>query len=266
MKKKSHWIIFWTTLGILFTATMAMYRINDIFIFIDWRNVSKNISGQAIPFEVVDQARARSVILEASDTGHGKRRSMGSGVLIDSVHILTAKHYVERYGGPLQIQAIYQGHVFSVKRVDHPLLKDIDVALLEIVDYQFSIPGITLTDSVFIDMSIFGFNSATFKGKDIFYTGFVTGKENLQPSRQLKRFILKDRLLPSERLLPPYKGYYLITKNLKFVVPGMSGSGIYDWHGRLAGILVGRPNPYPFKFERKGVVVPIAHFENIFNK
>ena len=173
------------------------------------------------PLNIVNQAKKRSVIVKTN-------RRIGNGVLIDSIHILTAKHIVKN---AKKIKIKWKNNIFSAVNISEDRFKNMDLALLKVIDKQFPISRSIQAKILNKDLAIFGFNTIISKTKIFPYSGIVINPAATEP--------LENR---EENYDWPCQGPYILSKMNKPVINGMSGSGVYNQYGNLIGILVGALN------------------------
>ena len=189
----------------------------EIFERRPWKNTLNTLNPE-FPLNIVNQAKERSVIVETN-------KGTGSGVLIDSIHILTAKHVVRN---AKKIKINWKNKTFSAVDILVDRFKNVDLAILKVLDKQFPISRSSQAKIVNKDLAIFGFNTILSKTKIFPYSGIVIDPTATEP--------LENRRENDDW---PCQGSYILSKMNKPVINGMSGSGVYNRYGNLVGILVG---------------------------
>ncbi|MDA2936539.1 trypsin-like peptidase domain-containing protein [Patescibacteria group bacterium AH-259-L05] len=211
---------------------------NILYRFI-WRESKKDPLSQEFLPDVIDALRGRHIML-------GSRWSGGSsGVLMDHTHILTAKHCWKNARKPKRIRLKWNGQVFWVKAVLYQSFgTDIDAVVLKICNYIFPVHSVRPADAIRMNSPIFSFNSMLSWKKVRTYFGRIIGT--------ISPWVVKYIGWPYSTL---------ISKGERPSMNGMSGSGIYDKDGNLAGILVGS-----FPFRQHTYIVPVNDFKRAFEK
>ncbi|MCH7759321.1 trypsin-like peptidase domain-containing protein [Patescibacteria group bacterium] len=243
----------------LFLWLIILYLLNitlkagiiEQFLKRKWIKTSTSSSLSKFPPEVIKQAKARCVKLR-------KGICQASGVIINSEYIITAKHFTKCRSISKNIQVTYQKQHFLAKEILLPLSKNVDVALLKVINHQFSVSSITLGDTINENDLVFGFNSFHFLPKIIPYTGVIMGMKTFK-NKFFWWQVLINKIIKSYRKL--IQAPYLIINSEKPILKGMSGSAVYNRQGLLIGILVGRSNK-----QTKGHLVSIARFQNILKQ
>ncbi|MDA2922264.1 serine protease [Patescibacteria group bacterium AH-259-L07] len=208
--------------------------------------------------DVVAQAKVRCITIRR---GTGEDVSLVSGVVIDSTHILTARHCVEGRGKQ-HLEVIWQNQRFSAQRVVSKVLSDMDVALLEVPNHSFPVPRLAPHASVDTGIVVFGFNTA-FRERIVPYSGVISETVATKPTSYLLRVILRWLTGFDRGEWWPCHSFYLLVKSRVPFVQSMSGSALYDGEGRLVGILVGRTL---YNFFKNGKVIPVDHFKSVFTQ
>ncbi len=217
-----------------------------------WKKVLTSSSLSELSPEVIKQAKARCVKLR-------KGICQASGVLINADYILTAKHFTNVKSISKNIKVTYQKQHFLAREIPLPLAKNIDLALLKVINHQFPVSNITLGDKINENDLVFSFNSIHFLPKIIPYTGVVMGMKIFKDKSFWWQTLI-NKIIKSYRKL--VQAPYLIINSERPILKGMSGSAVYDRQGRLIGILVSRSTTKPDKYT-KGHLVSIARFQNI---
>jgi hypothetical protein len=197
--------------------------------------------------KVINIARERCVRLMVYEKESGEKLGEASGVIIDSNSVLTARHCIdgfwikdcEFWEKDCEFYIKWQDQEYQAQVVECEMLESLDVALLEVEDKIFPVEKLAPTDMVVIGDWLFWFDQVSRQHPQLSF-GEVSGVDIIPPSIWPYPCLRVDR----------EKAFH-----------GMSGSAVYDFRGRLVGILVGGDfTNFPI------VVVPVKYFKTLLQK